>query len=239
MAGPMGWKSRQVAREVENYQARVAAERASQEAGTDRTPTRSGCGAPDIVPVLARRADGNGAGQRAAAWPGRCAGAATRLPRMSATTRVLRHPAHRRFVPSRQLPRRRPAVGGPAGDPRRLLLRGRPARDHGAAGPGGAAPPHPDRGRAAVRGRAGPRALHRVRPEPRARACRAGLGAELPDRLRRGQPDDPVQGQGGQGRRRRRPASACSPTRSCRPPTSCSTRPTRSRSARTSASTSS
>src|SRR5499427_6191790 len=34
MAGPMGWKSGQVAREVENYQARVRAERASQDAET-------------------------------------------------------------------------------------------------------------------------------------------------------------------------------------------------------------
>ena len=43
---------------------------------------------------------------------------------------------------------------------------------------------------------------------------------------------DKSQKQGASG-----PASGCSPTRSCRPPTSCSTRPTRCRSARTSAST--
>jgi glycerol-3-phosphate dehydrogenase len=52
MAGPMGWRSRQVAREVENYQARVAAERASQDAETDQAADAISIGAPDIVPVL-------------------------------------------------------------------------------------------------------------------------------------------------------------------------------------------
>jgi glycerol-3-phosphate dehydrogenase len=52
MAGPMGWKSRQVAREVENYQARVAAERASQDAETDQDADAIRVGAPDIVPVV-------------------------------------------------------------------------------------------------------------------------------------------------------------------------------------------
>jgi glycerol-3-phosphate dehydrogenase len=52
MAGPMRWKSRQVDREVENYQARVAAERASQEADTDQDADAIRLGAPDIVPVL-------------------------------------------------------------------------------------------------------------------------------------------------------------------------------------------
>jgi len=52
MAGPMGWKSRQVAREVENYQARVAAERASQDAETDQDADAIRLGAPDIVPVV-------------------------------------------------------------------------------------------------------------------------------------------------------------------------------------------
>jgi glycerol-3-phosphate dehydrogenase len=52
MAAPMGWKSRQVAREVENYQARVAAERASQDAETDQDADAIRVGAPDIVPVL-------------------------------------------------------------------------------------------------------------------------------------------------------------------------------------------
>src|SRR5260221_3616423 len=52
MAGPMEWKSRQVAREVENYQARVAAERASQDAETDQDADAIRLGAPDIVPVV-------------------------------------------------------------------------------------------------------------------------------------------------------------------------------------------
>ena len=84
-----------------------------------------------------------------------------------------------------------------------------------------------------------PRPVHAVRAAPRAGARPAGLGARLHHRLRRGQPDDAVQGQVAARRRRPRVASGCSPTRSCRPPTSCSTRPTRCRSARTSASTSS
>src|SRR5262252_837732 len=52
MAGPMKWKSRQVARELENYQAGVAAERASQEADTDQDADAIRHGAPDIVPVV-------------------------------------------------------------------------------------------------------------------------------------------------------------------------------------------
>jgi len=52
MAGPMGWNPRQVAREVENYQARVAAERASQDAETDQDADAIRLGAPDIVPVV-------------------------------------------------------------------------------------------------------------------------------------------------------------------------------------------
>jgi glycerol-3-phosphate dehydrogenase len=52
MAGPMKWKSRQIARELENYRARVAAERASQEADTDQDADAIRLGAPDIVPVL-------------------------------------------------------------------------------------------------------------------------------------------------------------------------------------------
>jgi glycerol-3-phosphate dehydrogenase len=52
MAGPMRWKSRQVARELENYQARVEAERASQDAETDLDADAIRMGAPDIVPVL-------------------------------------------------------------------------------------------------------------------------------------------------------------------------------------------
>jgi glycerol-3-phosphate dehydrogenase len=52
MAGPMKWKSRQVARELENYRARVAAERDSQEADTDQDADAIRLGAPDIVPVM-------------------------------------------------------------------------------------------------------------------------------------------------------------------------------------------
>jgi glycerol-3-phosphate dehydrogenase len=52
MAGPMKWRSRQVARELENYRARVAAERASQEADTDQAADAIRLGAPDIVPVV-------------------------------------------------------------------------------------------------------------------------------------------------------------------------------------------
>ncbi len=52
MAGPMKWKSRQVARELENYRARVDAERASQDAATDTDADAIRLGAPDIVPVV-------------------------------------------------------------------------------------------------------------------------------------------------------------------------------------------
>jgi glycerol-3-phosphate dehydrogenase len=52
MAGPMKWKSRQVTRELENYRARVAAERASQEADSDQDADAIRLGAPDIVPVV-------------------------------------------------------------------------------------------------------------------------------------------------------------------------------------------
>jgi glycerol-3-phosphate dehydrogenase len=52
MAGPMKWRSRQVARELANYQARVAAERASQEAESDQDADAIRLGAPDIVPVV-------------------------------------------------------------------------------------------------------------------------------------------------------------------------------------------
>jgi len=52
MAGPMRWRSRQVAREVEHYRAKIAAERASQDAGTDLDADAIRLGAPDIVPVV-------------------------------------------------------------------------------------------------------------------------------------------------------------------------------------------
>ena len=130
-------------------------------------------------------------------------------------------------------------LGRAAGDPRRHLLRRRPARDHRRARPGGAARAHPPHGGAVPRRRRRPGALGAVRAEPRARARRAGLGARLPHRLRRGRPDDAVQGQGPEAGQRPGPPSGCSPTRCCRRPTSSSTTPTPCRSARTSASTSS
>jgi glycerol-3-phosphate dehydrogenase len=56
MAGPMRWKSRQVARELENYRARVAAEYASQDAVTDQDADAIRLGASDIVPVVSNGA---------------------------------------------------------------------------------------------------------------------------------------------------------------------------------------
>jgi glycerol-3-phosphate dehydrogenase len=52
MAAHTGWQARQRAREVENYQALVAAERASQDAETDQDADAIRLGAPDIVPVV-------------------------------------------------------------------------------------------------------------------------------------------------------------------------------------------
>ena len=48
----MKWRSRQIARELENYRARVAAERASQEAESDQDADAIRLGATDIVPVV-------------------------------------------------------------------------------------------------------------------------------------------------------------------------------------------
>jgi glycerol-3-phosphate dehydrogenase len=56
MAAPMKWRSRQVARELANYRAAVAAERASQEADTDTDADAILLGAPDIVPVVSNGA---------------------------------------------------------------------------------------------------------------------------------------------------------------------------------------
>jgi glycerol-3-phosphate dehydrogenase len=52
IAGPMGWKAKQVERELENYRVRVAAERASQEAESDQDADAIRMGAPEIVPVV-------------------------------------------------------------------------------------------------------------------------------------------------------------------------------------------
>jgi glycerol-3-phosphate dehydrogenase len=52
MAGPLGWDEAQIAREVEQYTARVAAERESQEQDDDLGADSARLGAPDIAPVL-------------------------------------------------------------------------------------------------------------------------------------------------------------------------------------------
>ncbi|TNC46905.1 glycerol-3-phosphate dehydrogenase/oxidase [Mumia zhuanghuii] len=52
MAGPLGWGAEQVAREVEHYLARVAAERESQTMPDDETADAARMGAPDVVPVV-------------------------------------------------------------------------------------------------------------------------------------------------------------------------------------------
>jgi glycerol-3-phosphate dehydrogenase len=52
MAGPMKWRNRQVARELDHYRARIEAERKSQEADTDTDADAIRLGAPEIVPVI-------------------------------------------------------------------------------------------------------------------------------------------------------------------------------------------
>jgi glycerol-3-phosphate dehydrogenase len=52
MAGPMRWRPGQIEREVEHYRVRTAAERASQDAGTDSDADAIRVGAPEIVPVI-------------------------------------------------------------------------------------------------------------------------------------------------------------------------------------------
>jgi glycerol-3-phosphate dehydrogenase len=48
MAGPLGWDAERTAREVEHYDARVAAERESQRMPDDRTADAARLGAPDV-----------------------------------------------------------------------------------------------------------------------------------------------------------------------------------------------
>ncbi len=63
MAAPLKWRARQVTREIDNYRARVEAERKSQEADTDTDADAIRLGAPDIVPVVLHKAvpvPGNG-----------------------------------------------------------------------------------------------------------------------------------------------------------------------------------
>ncbi|MET7332470.1 glycerol-3-phosphate dehydrogenase/oxidase [Nonomuraea sp. NPDC005650] len=52
MAGPLGWDSEQVKREVEYYTKRVEAERRSQEQDSDQEADAIRLGAPEIVPVV-------------------------------------------------------------------------------------------------------------------------------------------------------------------------------------------
>ena len=85
-----------------------------------------------------------------------------------------------------------------AGQPRRHLLRRRPARDHRRAGSPRAARSDQAHGRPVHRGGHRPRAVDPVRAVARAGTPAAGLGAEHPHRLRRGGADDPVQRQVGQ-----------------------------------------
>ena len=68
VAGPLRWDTRQEAGEVEHYRAGVAAERDSQEAGTDADADAIRGAVPDIVPVLsAGEAGGNGTASMGAA----------------------------------------------------------------------------------------------------------------------------------------------------------------------------
>ncbi|HEV2451545.1 MAG TPA: glycerol-3-phosphate dehydrogenase/oxidase [Streptosporangiaceae bacterium] len=58
MAGQLGWDWRQTTREVEHYQAKIAAERAAQEAGDDTVADALLLGGPHIVPLAGAGADG-------------------------------------------------------------------------------------------------------------------------------------------------------------------------------------
>ena len=110
---------------------------------------------------------------------------------------ALRHPADGGFLPPRQLPGCAAAVG-------RACRRRREAFYcvvdlHAITLPTGTRRSSASNTlrlrRAAARPRRRPRPQHAVRAEPRARAPAAVLGPGVPDRLRRGQPDDAVQGQ--------------------------------------------
>jgi glycerol-3-phosphate dehydrogenase len=52
MAGPLGWNSRQMGREVEHFKGAIAAEQAAEEASDDQTADAIRLGAPDIVPLV-------------------------------------------------------------------------------------------------------------------------------------------------------------------------------------------
>ena len=94
-------------------------------------------------------------------------------------------------------------MGGPPAGLPAVLLHRRPARDHARAGPEGAPRALPARRRAAARDGDRPGPVRDLHPEPDPGPRAARLGAPVPDRLRRGPPDDPVQGQVRQGWRGR------------------------------------
>jgi glycerol-3-phosphate dehydrogenase len=70
MAGPMKWRGRQVAREIDHYRARTEAERKSQEADTDTDADAIRLGAPEIVPVIVHDPGSRGSDGSQPARPG-------------------------------------------------------------------------------------------------------------------------------------------------------------------------
>ena len=118
----------------------------------------------------------------------------------SAHAHLLRHPAHRArstsaTTPAASASTRRRRIGARGGR-RGVLLHRRPALDHGRLRPGRPARALARPGRAALRDRARPGALDRLRAEPRDRARRGGVAAVGGDELRPARPDDAVQGEG-------------------------------------------
>ena len=118
------------------------------------------------------------------------------------------------------------------------VLPRRPPRADRRRRPGPAARQRPRNGRRADRQRDRSRQVDPVRPERGPRPRRARLDPAMHRAHGLAQPHDPVQGQDA-ARTARAPASACSPIRCSRPPTSCSTRRPTCRSARTRSSISS
>ncbi len=130
------------------------------------------------------------------------AGSSQRGPHGVQGTRVFRRAADRQPAP-RQLSRRDRQVRRAAEAIRLHLLRGRPARHHGVAGPGGAAAQYPRGDGRVHRLRHRPETAHRLQPEPGGRARGARLGVQLRRPHRLAQPHDAVQGKGRQGPRER------------------------------------
>ena len=69
LAGPLGWNSCHVDREIGYYRARIDAERASQDAEDDQAADAIRLEAPDIVPVVGQAGPPGGAGGREASAP--------------------------------------------------------------------------------------------------------------------------------------------------------------------------